>query len=62
MIDAISPFIRIGLRVFGGFMIGKGYLSEADMWIFSDQELIGVLALLVSEGWYILAKKKGWAK
>lgn len=62
MIDAISPFVRIGLRIFGGFMIGRGYASEADMWIFNDPELIGVIALAISEGWYVLARKKGWGK
>lgn len=62
MIDAISPFIRIGLRIFGGYMIGAGYASDADLWIFTDPELIGALALAVSEGWYAFAKWQGWGK
>jgi hypothetical protein len=58
----LAPFIRIALRIFGGFLMGAGYVSETDLWIFTDPELVGALALLASEGWYLLAKRYGWSK
>lgn len=62
MIESISPFVRIALRIFGGFMIGRGYAYESDMWIFTDPEIIGVFSLAISECWYALAKWRGWSK
>lgn len=58
----IAPFVRIGLRILGGFLIGRGYASEADLWMLEDPEVVGALALLISEGWYFLAKRYDWAK
>jgi len=58
----LAPFIRIGLRIFGGYLIGRGYADEGDLWIFTDPELVGALALMASEGWYLLAKRYGWSK
>ena len=59
----LTPFIRIGLRIFGGFMIGRGYTDEATAAIFyEDPNLIGAIALGVSEGWYLLAKRFDWMK
>ena len=57
-----SPFVRIGLRIIGGILIGRGYIEEKDIWIFSDQEIIGAATILVSEAWYLAAKKFGWSK
>lgn len=60
--DNLSPFIRIGLRILGGYLIGRGLASEEDLWIFTDPELVGALSIAASEGWYALAKWRGWAK
>lgn len=57
----IAPIVRIGLRIFGGFMIGRGYISSDSLWIFSDEEVIGLLSIGLSEGWYLLSKRYGWA-
>lgn len=57
----IAPFVRIGLRIVGGFLIGKGWASEQDVTILMDPEIIGVICLVISEGWFLAAKKFGWA-
>jgi len=58
----LSPFVRIALRIIGGYLIGAGYASEDDLWIFTDPELVGAVALVVSEAWYFAAKRFGWSK
>jgi hypothetical protein len=60
MIDA-SPLARIGLRILGGFLVGRGLATEDSLWIFSDPEFVGLVALALSEVWYLVAKKMGWA-
>jgi hypothetical protein len=63
MLDRLSPFVRIGLRIFGGFAMGRGYLDDGTAtMLYSDPEIIGAVCLAVSEGWYFLAKKFGWVK
>ncbi len=61
--ETMTPFIRIGLRIFGGFMIGQGWADEeiaAMLW--ADPQVVGIVALGISEGWYLLAKRFDWAK
>ena len=58
----LSPFIRIGLRIAGGFLIGKGYVDEETAAMFSTTEVVGAIALVISEGWYAMAKKFDWVK
>lgn len=59
----LTPFVRIGLRIFGGFMIGQGWADEATAAMFyTDPQVIGAVALGISEGWYLLAKRFDWAK
>ena len=61
-VQTLSPFIRIGLRIFGGFMLGKGWVDEETASMFSTAEIVGILALGISEGWYALAKRFDWSK
>lgn len=60
--NQFAPFVRIGLRVFGGYAIGRGWADEDQLWMFTDPELIGAASLILSEGWYALAKWRGWTK
>ena len=61
MKNNLAPWVRIGLRIFGGYLIGKGYASEADVAMIYDPEVQGVIIIAVSEGWYLLSKRFGWA-
>lgn len=60
--EHLSPFIRIGLRILGGYLIGVGLASEDDLWLFTDPEVVGAATIAVSEAWYALAKWRGWSK
>lgn len=60
--EQLMPFIRIGLRIFGGYMIGRGWGDEETIsMIYNDPQIIGAVALVISEGWFLLAKRFGWA-
>jgi len=58
----LSPFIRIALRIFGGFMLGRGWADASAVGMLDDPQLIGAIALGISEGWYLLAKQFNWVK
>lgn len=66
----MSVAVRIFLRWAAGFLIAKGIFSESDAnLITSDPELaamiemgVGMALGAISEGWYVLARKFGWAK
>lgn len=58
----LAPFVRIGLRILGGFLIGKGWVDEETVAMFSTTEIVGAVSLMISEGWYVLARKFGWEK
>lgn len=60
--QTIAPFVRIGLRIFGGFMIGKGWVDTETAAMFSTAEVVGAVSLAVAEGWYVAAKHFGWSK
>ena len=61
--ENLTPFIRIGLRIFGGFMIGRGWTdAETAALLYTDPQIVGAVALMLSESWYLLAKKFDWAK
>jgi len=63
MINTLTPFVRIALRIFGGFMIGNGYADVENASVyFQNAELIGAISLIISESWYSLARKFGWEK
>lgn len=63
----MAPFIRIALRYLAGYFLARGWITDQSL--FSDPEIVssinfGLAALfgLVSEGWWYLAHKYGWAK
>lgn len=66
----MAVLVRIGLRYVSGALIAKGMLSpELGGMISSDPEVaqavqigVGLAAGAASEGWYMLARKFGWAK
>jgi hypothetical protein len=62
--------VRIALRYFAGILVARGLLSADDGGAFSaDPELqmlietgAGVAIGAITEGWYYMARKFGWAK
>lgn len=64
--EIIAPLARVLLRYVGGAMISAGVaISPGTL---TDPDLIQVMCFLIggistatSEGWYIIAKKKGWS-
>ena len=58
----VAPFVRIGLRILGGYMVGKGHISEESLPLFRDPEVIGAVVLVLNEAWYFAARRFGWAK
>jgi hypothetical protein len=61
--DNIGPFVRIFLRYFGAALITKAGLkidvTDPDIETIAIL-LVGSVCTAISEGWYILAKKRGW--
>lgn len=55
-----APLARIVMRIIGGILVGRGYASEDSMWIFTDPEVVGIVTLVLSEGWWLAARKFGW--
>ena len=58
----MAPFIRIFIRYVAGALIAKGYFDQGDVSLFMDPELIGAVVALANEGWYLVARRLGWAK
>ncbi len=63
--DDFAPFARILLRYFGGALISAGIALSPDT--ITDPDVVqivciimGALCTAISEGWYVLAKKRGW--
>ena len=63
--DVLAPIIRILLRWAGGFLIAKGFAHNPNT--FADPDLIQSLCYIgaglcgmVAEGWWMLARKRGW--
>ncbi|RWO34728.1 MAG: hypothetical protein EOS10_00020 [Mesorhizobium sp.] len=65
-----AVIVRIALRYFAGILVARGLLSADDGAGFSTdpdlQMLIetgaGMVIGAVTEGWYWMARKMGWAK
>lgn len=61
----IQPLIRIVIRYIVGALVARGALSVHAGDLFLSPEVltavVGVLAALLTEGWYRLAKKHGKA-
>jgi hypothetical protein len=62
--DVLAPLVRIALRYVAGALVAKGLnLDPADPDVVSL--ICWVLAIgfgVISESWYVLAKKMGWAR
>ena len=65
----MAPIVRILLRYLAGFLIKKGILGANDQGMLNDPELVqsiccalAALCAAISEGWWLLARKYGWAK
>lgn len=66
----MAIFFRIALRYLAGLLMAKGLLApEAGIDLATDPDVemaiqlaAGALAGAVSEGWYFLARRFGWAK
>jgi hypothetical protein len=64
-----APLIRILLRYLAGVLVAKGYLTAADGgFLTTDPDVyalvemgLGLAMSVVTEGYYYLAKKFGWA-
>jgi len=62
----IAPLARVLLRYIGGALISAGIAISPSTLADPDLVqilcfLIGGLATAVSEGWYIVARKRGWS-
>lgn len=61
----IQPLIRIAIRYIVGALVARGVLSVDAGDLFLSPEVltavVGVLAGLLTEGWYRVAKKRGKA-
>lgn len=55
----LGPIVRNGLRVAAGAMIGIGF-SEETAGALNNEVMIGFATLVLSEGWYLLAKRFNW--
>lgn len=66
----MGVFVRIALRYGAGFLVARGLLMEGDgNMLASDPQIAAALELAagavlgaVSEAWYALALRFGWAK
>lgn len=63
--DFAGPLIRVGLRYAAGLLAAKGLSSQASL--LSDPDFAQVASYAgamacsgISEGWWYLAKKRGW--
>lgn len=64
--DIGGPLARVILRYLAGILAAKGMTSQASL--LSDPDFVQVASYLgaalcsgISEGWWYLARKKGWA-
>lgn len=66
MAQIIAPLTRVLLRYIGGALIASGLaispstLTDPDV-VQVACFLIGLICSAASEGWYALARKKGWS-
>ena len=65
--DIIAPLARILLRYVGGALISAGVAINPTA--LTDPDLVQVLCFLIgglctafSEGFYLIARKKGWSR
>ncbi len=67
MDDILGPVVRIGLRYLGGFLVAKGFHVNPES--FTDPDLVqivcfasGGMCAVASEGWWALARRRGWGR
>jgi len=63
----MAPLVRILLRWIGGIALARGWMSDASVFQDPDVVTIGCYVLaavcgVVSEGWYFVARKRGWSR
>lgn len=62
----MAPYIRIALRYLAGYLVFKNLIpAEWAEMIANDPDIvagIGIVLALVVEGFYVMAKRFGWAK
>ena len=60
----MGPIVRIVLRVLAGVLVGWGMPEDAAEMLWTDEELVaqvtGALIWAATEGYYALAKRRGW--
>jgi hypothetical protein len=63
--DFAGPLARVGLRYLAGILVAKGMTEQAGL--LSDPDFVQVASYVgaavcsgISEGWWYLARKKGW--
>jgi hypothetical protein len=56
----IQPFVRNGLRTASGALLYMGF-SDGVASALNAETVVGFGTMVLVEGWYILARKKGWA-
>lgn len=56
----LTPIVRNGLRVASGALLSAGFSDGVAAAVNSDT-VAGLGVLLLTEGWYLLARKRGWA-
>ena len=57
----MGPIVRIVLRVIAGALIGAGYLPKEALPDVLDPALVGGIVWALTEGFYWVAKRRGWA-
>lgn len=61
MLQSIAtPLVRNGLRWLGGAMTGLGF-SDGVAAALNSETVIGLGVLILTEVWYLAARKRGWA-
>ena len=57
MMDAVmlSQWVRIILRSVAWFLIGRGWTEESTSFL-TDDQIIGGITVLLTEGWFILSQ------
>lgn len=61
MTELAAPLARILLRYVGAVLVAKAGLQVDDPdLIIVTEAVIGGLCALIAEGWYALARKRGW--
>ena len=62
----MTPYLRIALRYGSGALVAKGWMTpEGATFLTTDPDVIiiaGAIVAALTEAWYIVANRFGWAK